>query len=113
MGGIARINFWCARCRKDWALTAEKVWLNSAVKEAWIAHCPDCSRRLVRLRDVMAMHDPYFRQSRFIKASMRKHIDSLVQIGDSRFDMLYPQHKKQREEFYENEERKKYDEKTH
>lgn len=58
----------------------------------WTAKCPDCKRKLVRLQDVNARHDPYFRKSKFIKGSLRRNSDYLLQPGDPRFDLLYPQH---------------------
>lgn len=99
------INFYCQPCRNDWQLQAVKRWLNSNVGDAWQSRCPYCHRKLVRLRDVEAGRDPYFRKSRFVKMQLRKHVDNLVQPGDPRFDLLYPQHKREREEREEQEAR--------
>lgn len=85
------INFYCERCRKDWQLIAYLRWLNSIVGEAWQARCPSCEKKLIRLRDVHASQDRYFRKSRYTKMQLRKHMDSLVQPGDPRFNMLYPE----------------------
>ena len=94
---MKRINFYCHRCRKDWHLEAELAWLNSQVGEAWQSSCPDCGKKVIRLRDTMAGDDPYFRKSRYTKMQLRKHTDSLVQPGDPRFNLLYPEYEKKRQ----------------
>lgn len=112
MEEVKGTNFWCHACRKDWMLGAIQRWLNHLTGNVWCARCPDCGVRLIRLRDVQAMLDPYFRRSRFLKAQRRKHADSLVQYNDPRFDMLYPHLRKEREAKLEAQERQRY-EQTH
>lgn len=93
------VHFWCNCCRKDFALLSQKRFVNSVIEEAWTSQCPECSKTLYRLRDVMAGQDPYFRVSRYIRSQLMKHQDYLVQPGDPRFALLYPEHaKKKREE---------------
>lgn len=90
--GVKLIDFYCVPCRKDFRLASFLVVLNSMVGMGWRADCPDCGKKLVRLQDVNARHDPYFRKSRYIKASIRRNQDALVQVNDPRFNYLYPQH---------------------
>lgn len=91
------INFWCRVCRQDWHIIAMRRWLSSLFPDVWEAKCPDCSTRMVRLVND-AKNDPYFRQSKRVIMERRLYADDLVQMGDPRFDLLYPQHKKEREE---------------
>lgn len=111
MSEAKRINFYCSYCREDWHLIAYLYWLNSEVGEAWQAHCPSCEKKLVRLRDVLSSQDPYFRKSRYTKMQVRKHQDNLLQPGDPRFNLLYPEHKK-KQEALEAAQEKEFHEKT-
>lgn len=103
------IHFWCTVDRQDYALPAYFRWVNSFMGEAWVSHCPDCDKALYRLRDEMALGDPYFRQSRYMQRQVRKHLDSLIQPGDPRFKLLYPEHEKQRIERENELERKTFE----
>lgn len=91
------VNFWCDVCRQDWKLVGIRHWLSSLFPDIWDTKCPDCGRRMVRLVND-ASNDTYFRVSRQVKLERRMFADDLVQMGDPRFDFLYPQHKKEREE---------------
>jgi len=104
---------YCNRCRKDWQLLAQRLWLNSEIGEAWQARCPDCRKKLVRLQDVHASRDPYFRKSRYTKMQLRKHLDDLVQPGDPRFKMLYPEVQKKIDAKAEADEREAYEKNKH
>ena len=90
------ITFWCRRCRQDWKLLAERRWKNSIFGEIWSAKCGECGTEMVRLIDD-AMNDPYFRLSKKVKGERRKYEFDLIQMDDPRFDLLYPQYKKERE----------------
>lgn len=108
---VKRINFYCEGCRNDWHLLAQLRWLNSEVGHAWVARCPNekCRKKVVRLRDVDAPRDRYFRKSKYTKMQLRKHIDSLIQPDDPRFDMLYPHVKKKINAKREADERRAYE----
>lgn len=103
------IHFWCTVDRADYALPAVLRWVNSSIQEAWCAHCPDCGKPLYRLRDVEARRDPYFRQSKYMTRQVRRHRDALLQPGDSNFNLLNPQHEKQRIERENEAERKTFE----
>src|SRR3990167_8823238 len=102
------ITFWCHRCRIDWKLIARRRWRNSLFGWVWSAKCDECNREMVRLIDD-AVHDPYFRLSKKVKGERKKYEFDLIQMGDPRFDMLYPQHKKEREQREFEEAKKAYD----
>lgn len=90
------ITFWCRRCKQDWKLIARRRWKNSLFGWVWSAKCDECGREMVRLIND-AMYDPYFRLSKKVKGERRKYELDLIQMDDPRFDLLYPQHKKERE----------------
>jgi len=106
--GLDIVNFWCGSCRQDYGLVAKKKYVNAVIEEAWVSRCPDCDKRLYRLRDEMAGLDPYFRLSRHIRAQVRRNADYLVQQNDPRFNILYPQHAKQKAAEENATERKTY-----
>lgn len=91
------IDFWCRRCRQDWHILGVRRWLSSLFPDGWHARCPECNTGMVRLIGE-PQSDPYFRLSRKVVLERRKLVDDLVQMGDPRFDFLYPQHKREREE---------------
>lgn len=101
------ILFWCDRCKQDWDLIAERHWKSSLFPDVWGAKCPDCKLEMIRLIDD-AQNDPYFRLSKKVRLERRKFADYLVQMGDPKFDLLYPQHKKEREEKALQAEREKF-----
>ena len=72
--------------------------------DIWLANCDTCGKKLVRLQGNNAPYDPYFRQSKKARQSVARHRDNLLQPGDPGFDLLYPQHRKKREEYYEQKE---------
>ena len=106
---MKNIHFWCTRCRKDFGLPSFQRFVNTVIGMAWTAPCPDCNKCLYRLRDVMAGEDPYFRLSKYMRAQVMKHRDHLVQFGDPRFDLLYPEHAKKLAREQDIEERKTFD----
>lgn len=56
-----------------------------------------------------APNDPYYRRSTKTRADVRKYADDLVQPGDPRFDILYPEHKRKREAEAEAKQRKEWE----
>lgn len=90
------ITFWCHRCREDGKLAATRGYRSADAPDCWVAACPQCRTDLVRLANAAAL-DPYFRVSREVRAARRRHADSLLQLGDARFDLLHPEHKRERE----------------
>lgn len=97
MGQETIITFWCRWCRLDWKLLARKIYKNRELGEVWSAKCAECGTEMVRLIND-AHNDPYFRVSRERQTDLRRFADDLLQQDDPRFDILYPQHKKEREE---------------
>lgn len=91
------IKFWCDKCRQDWNIIAIRRWLSTLFPDVWEAKCPECKRMMIRLVNDAA-NDPYFRRSKLTYLERKKFADDLIQMGDPRFDFLYPQHKKEREE---------------
>lgn len=98
--GLITSNFWCQKCRKDWTLVAMKKTKSSYIGEVLVARCPDCKMELVRFMN--NPNDPYYRLSKRLKVERKKYAKDLLQVGDPGFDLLYPQHKKKREAYYEN-----------
>lgn len=101
------IGFWCSKCSKDFELIAKQYRKNSYVGEVWTAKCPDCEAVMTRL--INNPFDPYYRVSKERQADRKRYAKYLLQPGDPNFDILYPQHKKQREEYAEKEAKKKYE----
>lgn len=89
------VDFWCNNCRVDLKLRAVRRWINSKIGKGWVATCTGCYKTLYRY-DNSEITDPYYRQSRFIQRERRKLRDDLLQPGDPGFELLYPQHKKER-----------------
>lgn len=89
------INFWCRKCRIDWKVIAKKYWLNTVFGEVWAAKCDECGKLMVRLIND-APNDPYFRLSFKVKAERIKYANDVLQPNDPNFDILYPQHKRER-----------------
>lgn len=101
---MKRIDFYCTNDRQDYTLLAEELRLNSEIPMAWQARCPDCGKPLVRYT-TGPVPDPYARQSKKQRTIRRKHADDLMQVDHKNFDMMYPEHKKKREAYYEKKER--------
>ena len=57
----------------------------------------------------MAGQDPYFRLSKYMRAQVRRNADYLVQPGDPRFNILYPQHAKDKNRQEDLAERKTFE----
>lgn len=91
------IYFWCHRCRLDWKLLAQRGSKNSVFPDVWIAKCPECKVEMIRLIND-ATNDVYFHLSKKTRVDTKKRADELIQMDDPRFDILYPQHKREREE---------------
>jgi hypothetical protein len=106
---IKNVHFWCTTDRADYALPAILRPVNSRIGEAWCATCPDCDKTLYRLKAENAKEDPYFRQSKYMTRQVRKHRDALMQPGDKNFNLLNPQHEKQRLERENDFERKTFE----
>lgn len=107
--GIKAVHFWCTECRKDFGLPSGLRFVNSVIGDAWTAQCPECSKTLYRLRSEMAGEDPYFRLSKYMRSQVMKHQDHLVQRGDPRFNLLYPEHAKKQAEEEDLKERATYE----
>lgn len=105
------INLWCRRCRQDWHILADRHWKNSVFPDVWEAPCPTCGTEMIRLVND-ARNDVYYRFSKQVKLERRKFADDILQMGDPRFDLLYPQHKKEREEKARQLEIEKFNEKN-
>ena len=105
-GKLTRIYFWCAKCRKDHELIGFRKTKAKIVGEVWTARCPSCKQELVRL--INNPFDPYYRLSHKLRIERRKMKKDLLQPGDPGFDLLYPEHKRKREEYYERLEREKW-----
>jgi hypothetical protein len=104
-GRLTKIYFWCKRCRKDWERIGVRRIKSSHVGEVWTARCPDCKWEMVRL--INNPFDPFYRVSVKIRRERKIYAKDLLQPGDPGFDILYPQHKKQREAYYKNLEKGK------
>ncbi len=103
-----RIKFWCRHCKQDWELLAVRGKRNNDRPDAWLAKCPECS--LVMMRPIGdPMNDDYFRLSKVVRSERRLYEDFLLQPGDARFDKLYPQHKKQKEDYEQRQGKKTTD----
>lgn len=55
-----------------------------------------------------APNDPYHRQSRMEKILRRKYADDIIQPNNPRFDLLYPQLRREEIERAEKEEKEKW-----
>ena len=96
MHDLTYTGFWCQGCRKDVMCISRRRFLNKKVGEAWNAKCPHCGKHLVRLIGISP--DPYHKYSKKIRQDRMKHKKDILQIGDPGFDVLYPQHKREKEE---------------
>ena len=105
MEGQTLIYFWCRYCRHDIKLVGERGKGNSSWgEEVWRAKCPKCKRTL--RRGINNPYEPYYRLSLQVRRDRKRFADDLLQPGDPRFDLLYPQHKKKKEAYYEEQQRK-------
>lgn len=98
-----RIDFYCKHCRLDQTHIAKGRY-HPVFDDIWVSQCERCNKKLVRLREHNAKYDPYFRQSPKVKKLARKYRDFLLQPDDPNFNLLYPQVKKQTENYYQNKE---------
>ncbi len=101
------ITFWCQHCKQDWKIIARRRWKNSVFGVVWSAKCGECGREMVRPIG-NSMFDPYFRLSKKVKGERRKYEFDLIQMNDPRFDLLYPQHKLERERKEREEQEKQW-----
>lgn len=102
------IDFWCEHCQNDITLPAFKRYKNKYVGVVWIAVCPKCRYEVIRFTENQPL-DPYYQRSRKIQMSVRKYARDLIQPDHPDFDRIYPQHKKEKEEKLQAEERKKWE----
>lgn len=91
-------DFWCRTCDIDVTLNTVTVWKNDLLKNVWLAHCPSCSNELLRYQGDLLSKDPYFRLSRKVALLRFKHQKDTLQPNDPWFDIIYPQHKREKEE---------------
>lgn len=99
-------DFWCDKCRLDWRLRAEKI--KRGKRLFWVCRCPKCRSEMLRYADD-PRGDPYYQNSERMKREARKYARDLLQPDDPLFDVVYPWHKKQREELKALEEKRKWE----
>ena len=82
------ISFFCKSCKLDQDLREEKK--DNSYASWFEARCKKCDSRLFRYISEPSK-DPYFRESRKLKAQRHAMRDDLVQPGEARFKTLYPE----------------------
>jgi len=80
------VSFFCVKCDLDQDRDAELV--RTSVAKFFRARCSRCDAKLIRKADDPA-HDPYFWESKKLRAQRDKLRIDLIQPGASNFRMYY------------------------
>jgi hypothetical protein len=108
---IKVIYFWCNHCKIDLKLPAHRRIKNKDTGMVWYVRCPSCRRELIRMYN-NARIDPYFLYSEKVKSDRLRFAKDLIQMNDTRFDLLYPHIKRERDEKAEKKARQEWERKN-